>query len=82
MHQVLLVTAVTMPLTSFGNSTFLPSPIPWSYNFGVFGGTNWQATMLPVETIMPFFRRLPCSASLCSCVVRCRVSRWWMRTGP
>ncbi len=30
MHQVLLVTAVTMPLTSFGNSTFLPSPIPWA----------------------------------------------------
>jgi hypothetical protein len=28
------------------------------------GGTNWQATMLPVETIMPFFRVLPCSPSL------------------
>lgn len=28
-HQTLLVTAVVMPLTSFGNSTFLPSPIPW-----------------------------------------------------
>ncbi len=28
------------------------------------GGTNWQATMLPVETIMPFFSRLPWSPSL------------------
>ena len=28
------------------------------------GGTNWQATMLPVETIMPFFSVLPCSPSL------------------
>ena len=28
------------------------------------GGTNWQATMLPDETIMPFFSVLPCSPSL------------------
>src|SRR6185437_4080265 len=28
------------------------------------GGTNWHATMLPDDTIMPFLRRLPCSPSL------------------
>jgi len=31
---------------------------------GAAGGTNWQATMLPLDTIMPFLSRLPCSPSL------------------
>ena len=34
------------------------------------GGTNWQATMLPVETIIPFFRDLPCAPSLLASAVR------------
>src|SRR5262249_55283873 len=44
------------------------------------GGTNWQATMLPLETIMPFFNVLPCSPSLLASQAR---ALWgWPSTSP
>ena len=49
-----------------GSSYFsVTSPRPSILPMAVLpGGTNWQATMLPVETIMPFFRRLAVLAQL------------------
>ena len=32
----------------------LPSPIPWSYNFGVFGGNDWQAVGRACRTAHDF----------------------------